>query len=119
MARPLRRLSPSSTRAYERCDVLVSPTSPTTAFRLGDRTEDPMSMYVSDVFTIPSNLSGDPAISVPIGLDHRGLPIGFQVMAPALGEAIMFQVAEAVETLAGFDTTVPYDADFGLRGGVR
>ncbi|MDE0171215.1 MAG: Asp-tRNA(Asn)/Glu-tRNA(Gln) amidotransferase subunit GatA [bacterium] len=106
-------------RAYERCDVLVSPTSPTTAFRLGDRTEDPMSMYVSDVFTIPSNLSGDPAISVPIGLDRRGLPIGFQVMAPALGEAIMFQVAEAVETLAGFDTTVPYDADFGLRGGVR
>ena len=106
-------------RSYERCDVLVSPTSPTTAFRLGDRTEDPMSMYVSDVFTIPSNLSGDPAISVPIGLDHRGLPIGFQVMAPALGEAIMFQVAEAVETLAGFDTTVPFDPDFGLRGGVR
>ena len=106
-------------RAYERCDVLVSPTSPTTAFRLGDRTEDPMSMYVSDVFTIPSNLAGDPAISVPIGLDHRRLPIGFQVMAPALEEGIMFQVADAVESLAGFDTTVPYDPDFGLRGGVR
>ena len=106
-------------RAYERCDVLVSPTSPTTAFRLGDRTEDPMSMYVSDVFTIPSNLSGDPAISVPIGLDRRELPIGFQVMAPALGEGIMFQVAEAVEKLAAFDTTVPYDPEFGLRGGVR
>ena len=106
-------------RAYERCDVLVSPTSPTTAFPLGDRTEDPLSMYVSDVFTIPSNLAGDPAISVPIGLDRRELPIGFQVMAPALGEGIMFQVAEAVETLAVFDTTVPYDPDFGLRGGVR
>ena len=106
-------------RAYEQCDVLVSPTSPTTAFPLGDRTEDPLSMYVSDVFTIPSNLAGHPAISVPVGLDRRDLPIGFQVMAPALGEATMFQVAEAVETLASFDTTVPYDPEFGLRGGVR
>ena len=106
-------------RAYELCDVLVSPTSPTTAFQLGDRTDDPLSMYVSDVFTIPSNLAGHPAISVPIGLDRRDLPIGFQVMAPALEEAIMFQVAEAVEALASFDTTVPYDPEFGLRGGVR
>ena len=106
-------------RAYELCDVLVSPTSPTTAFPLGDRTEDPLAMYASDVFTIPSNLAGHPAISVPVGLDRRSLPIGFQVMAPALGEAIMFQVAEAVETLASFDTTVPYDPEFGLRGGVR
>ena len=106
-------------RAYELCDVLVSPTSPTTAFQLGDRTDDPLSMYVSDVFTIPSNLAGHPAISVPIGLDRRDLPIGFQVMAPALEEAIMFQVAEAAEALASFDTTVPYDPEFGLRGGVR
>ena len=106
-------------RAYERCDVLVSPTSPTTAFPLGDRTEDPLAMYVSDVFTIPSNLAGHPAVSVPIGLDGRGLPIGFQVMAPALGEAVMFQAAEAVESLAGFDTRVPFDPGFGLRGGVR
>ena len=106
-------------RAYERCDVLVSPTSPTTAFPLGDRTEDPLAMYVSDVFTIPSNLAGHPAVSVPIGLDSRGLPIGFQVMAPALGEAFMFQAAEAVESLAGFDTRAPFDPGFGLRGGVR
>ena len=106
-------------RVYEQCDVVVSPTSPTTAFPLGDRTEDPLSMYVSDVFTIPSNLAGHPAISVPVGLDSRRLPIGFQVMAPALEEATMFQVAEAVEDLAGFDTTVPFDPEFGLRGGVR
>ena len=106
-------------RAYEQCDVLVSPTSPTTAFSLGDRTEDPLSMYVSDVFTIPSSLAGHPAISVPIGLDRRGLPIGFQVMAPALAEGTMFQVAEVVESLANFDTTVPYDPEFGFRGGVR
>ena len=106
-------------RAYEQCDVLVSPTSPTTAFPLGERTEDPLAMYVSDVFTIPSNLAGHPAVSVPIGLDRRGLPIGFQVMAPALGEAVMFQAAEAVEALAGFDARAPYDPGFGLRGGVR
>ena len=106
-------------RAYEQCDVLVSPTSPTTAFPLGERTEDPLAMYVSDVFTIPSNLAGHPAVSVPVGLDRRGLPIGFQVMAPALGEAVMFQAAEAVEALAGFDTRAPCDPGFGLRGGVR
>ena len=106
-------------RAYEQCDVVVSPTSPTTAFALGDRTDDPLSMYVSDVFTIPSNLAGHPSISVPVGTDRNDLPIGFQVMAPALEEAVMFQVAEAVEALAAFDTTVPFDPEFGLRGGVR
>ncbi len=89
--------------AYEQADVLVSPTSPTTAFQLGDRTQDPLSMYLSDVCTIPSNMSGDPAISVPIGLDGAGLPIGFQVMAPALGEPLMFRVAAEVERQAGFE----------------
>jgi aspartyl-tRNA(Asn)/glutamyl-tRNA(Gln) amidotransferase subunit A len=59
-------------------------------------------MYLSDICTIPSNLSGHPAISVPIGLDEAGLPIGFQVMAPALGEEVMYQVAAEVEQLAGF-----------------
>jgi aspartyl-tRNA(Asn)/glutamyl-tRNA(Gln) amidotransferase subunit A len=89
--------------AYEQADVLVSPTSPTTAFPIGARTEDPLSMYMSDVCTIPSNMSGDPAISVPVGLDDAGLPIGFQVMAPALGEPVMFRVAAEVERGAGFD----------------
>jgi aspartyl-tRNA(Asn)/glutamyl-tRNA(Gln) amidotransferase subunit A len=59
-------------------------------------------MYLSDICTIPSNLSGHPAISVPIGLDDAGLPIGFQVMAPALGEEVMYQAAAEVEHLAGF-----------------
>ena len=89
--------------AYEQADVLVSPTSPTTAFSFGARTEDPLSMYMSDVCTIPSNMSGDPAISVPVGLDDAGLPIGFQVMAPALGEPVMFRVAAEVERRARFD----------------
>jgi len=89
--------------AYERFDVLVSPTSPTVAFPLGERTADPLAMYLSDACTIPSNLAGDPAISVPVGLDGDGLPIGFQVMAPALGEAALFRAAAAVEEVAGFD----------------
>ena len=90
-------------RAYGTVDVLVTPTTPTTAFRVGEKTADPLSMYLSDIFTIPSNLSGDPAISVPVALDEAGLPVGFQVLAPALGEAVMFRVAEAVERLVGFD----------------
>jgi aspartyl-tRNA(Asn)/glutamyl-tRNA(Gln) amidotransferase subunit A len=89
-------------RAYRQVDVLVTPTSPTTAFGLGSRADDPIAMYLSDVCTIPSNLSGDPAISVPVGLDDAGLPIGFQVLAPALGEEVMFRVARAVEVLSEF-----------------
>jgi aspartyl-tRNA(Asn)/glutamyl-tRNA(Gln) amidotransferase subunit A len=87
---------------FEQTDVLVSPTSPTTAFELGAKTQDPLAMYLSDVCTIPANLAGTPAISVPIGLDSAGLPIGFQIMAPALGEGVLFQAAAAVEGLAGF-----------------
>jgi aspartyl-tRNA(Asn)/glutamyl-tRNA(Gln) amidotransferase subunit A len=88
--------------AYEQVDVLVSPTSPTAAFAVGEKTTDPMDMYYSDVCTIPSNLTGHPAISLPVALDGGGLPIGFQVMAPALAEETLFRVAAEVERLAGF-----------------
>jgi len=94
-------------RAYERVDVLVSPTSPTVAFPVGSRTADPLSMYLSDVCTIPSNLAGHPVMSVPVGLDGGGLPVGFQIMAPALGEEVMFRVAAEVERLVGFDRRPP------------
>jgi aspartyl-tRNA(Asn)/glutamyl-tRNA(Gln) amidotransferase subunit A len=93
--------------AYEEVDVLVSPTSPTTAFPVGARAADPIAMYYSDVCTIPSNLSGDPGMSIPVGLDGAGLPIGFQVMAPALGEELMFRVAAEVERRAGFTARAP------------
>ena len=89
-------------RAYRQADILVSPTTPTTAFELGARTEDPLQMYLSDICAIPANLAGDPAISVPVGLDRDGLPIGFQVMAPALGERVLFQAANTVEKLMSF-----------------
>jgi aspartyl-tRNA(Asn)/glutamyl-tRNA(Gln) amidotransferase subunit A len=86
--------------AYERFDVLVGPTAPSTAFPLGAKTADPLTMYLNDVCTIPSNLSGHPAISVPFGTGDDGLPVGVQVMAPALGEATMFRAAAAVEAAA-------------------
>ena len=86
--------------AYETFDVLLSPASPTTAFGLGERLQDPLAMYRSDVCTIPSNLSGDPAMSVPFGTGDDGMPVGIQVLAPALGEARMFQVARALENAA-------------------
>jgi aspartyl-tRNA(Asn)/glutamyl-tRNA(Gln) amidotransferase subunit A len=84
--------------AYEQVDVLVSPTTPTTAFPIGERTGDPMSMYLADLCTIPSNLAGNAAISVPCGLaDEDGLPVGLQVMAPALADDRVYRVAAAVE----------------------
>jgi aspartyl-tRNA(Asn)/glutamyl-tRNA(Gln) amidotransferase subunit A len=84
-------------KAFEAFDVLVSPTSPTTAFRIGERAGDPLAMYLSDVFTIPANLAGVPAITVPCGLDGAGLPVGLQLTAPVLGEQVLFRAANALE----------------------
>ena len=84
-------------RAFANHDVLVSPTSPTTAFTIGERADDPMAMYLSDVFTIPANLAGVPAITIPCGLDHAGLPVGLQLTGPALAEAALFRAAHALE----------------------
>ena len=70
--------------AFGEVDVLVSPTTPTTAFTLGERIDDPLAMYLADLCTIPSNLYGGPALSVPCGLADDGLPVGLQVMAPVM-----------------------------------
>ncbi|MGH9036807.1 MAG: Asp-tRNA(Asn)/Glu-tRNA(Gln) amidotransferase subunit GatA [Acidimicrobiia bacterium] len=90
-------------RAYGHFDVLLSPTSPTAAFPLGARVDDPLAMYLADVCTVPTNLAGAPGISVPAGLDGDGLPVAVQVLAPVLGEAVMFRAARALER--GFDFT--------------
>ncbi len=87
--------------AYESFDVLLTPTAPGTAFALGDKTADPLTMYLNDVCTIPSNLSGQPAISVPFGEGDDGLPVGVQVLAPLMGEVVMYQVAAELERAAG------------------
>ena len=83
--------------AYKQFDALLSPTAPTTAFAFGAKTENPLAMYLSDVCTIPSNLAGHPAMSVPFGSGDDGLPVGVQVMANALQEPTMFRVAAALE----------------------
>ncbi|MGE0795401.1 MAG: Asp-tRNA(Asn)/Glu-tRNA(Gln) amidotransferase subunit GatA [Acidimicrobiia bacterium] len=83
--------------AYESFDLLLGPTSPTTAFRLGDKTADPMAMYLNDVCTIPSNLAGDPAVSVPFGSGDDGLPVGVQLLGPALSEATLLRAARVLE----------------------
>jgi aspartyl-tRNA(Asn)/glutamyl-tRNA(Gln) amidotransferase subunit A len=88
------------TEAYRHADVLLGATTPTTAFALGAKVDDPMAMYLSDVCTVPSNLAGHPAISVPFGADGNGLPIGVQVLAPALCETLIFQVATVLEAAA-------------------
>jgi aspartyl-tRNA(Asn)/glutamyl-tRNA(Gln) amidotransferase subunit A len=86
--------------AYEHFDALLAPTSPSTAFPIGDKTADPLAMYLNDVCTIPSNLAGHPAMSVPFGTGDDGLPVGVQVLAPALGETTMFAVAAVLEAAA-------------------
>ncbi len=85
--------------AYSNFDALLSPTAPTTAFAFGAKTENPLAMYMSDVCTIPSNLAGHPAMSVPFGVGDDGLPVGVQVMANALQEPLMFRVAAALEAV--------------------
>ncbi len=83
--------------AFDQADVLLSPTTPTTAFPIGDKVDDPLAMYLNDLATIPSNLAGTTAMSVPSGLAD-GLPVGLQIMAPVLGEAVMYRVGAAYES---------------------
>jgi aspartyl-tRNA(Asn)/glutamyl-tRNA(Gln) amidotransferase subunit A len=88
------------TTAFEQVDVLISPTTPFVAFPFGSRTSDPYQMYLADLYTIPTNLYGGPAISVPCGLSE-GLPVGFQVMAPTMADDRMYRVAAALESAVG------------------
>jgi aspartyl-tRNA(Asn)/glutamyl-tRNA(Gln) amidotransferase subunit A len=88
---------------FERCDVLVSPTSPTVAFELGAKTQNPLAMYLNDLLTIPSCMAGLPGLNIPCGLSE-GLPVGLQLIAPQLGENTLFRVGHALESAIGFDT---------------
>jgi aspartyl-tRNA(Asn)/glutamyl-tRNA(Gln) amidotransferase subunit A len=89
---------------FERCDFVVTPTSPTVAFKLGERTDDPLAMYLSDYCTVPMPLAGIPALSIPAGLSE-GLPVGFQIAGPAFSENGLLDAAYALEQRIGFDTT--------------
>lgn len=90
--------------AFTQVDVIASPVAPTTAFRLGEKVEDPLAMYLSDLFTIPLNLAGMCGISVPCGFDAQGLPIGLQLMGPHLGEATLLRAAHAYEQATPWHT---------------
>ncbi len=88
---------------HKRFDVLVSPTSPTVAFELGAKTQDPLAMYLNDLLTIPSCLAGLPGLNIPCGLSD-GLPVGLQLIGPQFGENTLFRIAHALERAIGFDT---------------
>jgi aspartyl-tRNA(Asn)/glutamyl-tRNA(Gln) amidotransferase subunit A len=92
--------------AFGKVDALLAPTTPSAAFAEGEKTDDPIMMYLNDVFTVPADLAGVPAMSVPGGLDADGLPLGLQVIGPPFGEEVVFTVAAALERAAGF-TTLP------------
>ncbi|WP_375426838.1 Asp-tRNA(Asn)/Glu-tRNA(Gln) amidotransferase subunit GatA [uncultured Sphingomonas sp.] len=89
-------------QAFERCDVLLTPTAPSAAFALGEKSADPIAMYLNDVFTVPSSLAGLPAMSVPGGLDKQGLPLGLQIIGRALDEQGVLNAGLALEERAGF-----------------
>jgi aspartyl-tRNA(Asn)/glutamyl-tRNA(Gln) amidotransferase subunit A len=102
-----RRIVDDFTAAFERCDAILTPTAPSPAFRAGEMMDDPVAMYLNDVFTVPSSLAGLPGISVPAGLSEEGLPLGLQVIGRAWDEASVIRVGAALEAAAGFDT-LPY-----------
>lgn len=85
-------------QAFKECDVLLTPTTPTTAFKLGEKTADPLEMYLADIFTVSVNLAGMPAISIPFGADAKGLPIGLQIIGKAFDEKNVLQTAHFLET---------------------
>jgi aspartyl-tRNA(Asn)/glutamyl-tRNA(Gln) amidotransferase subunit A len=88
--------------AFEKVDCILTPTAPSAAFAIGEKTEDPIAMYLNDVFTVPANLAGVPAISVPVGLSGDGLPLGLQITGRAFDEETVLRVAEVLETAAQF-----------------
>jgi aspartyl-tRNA(Asn)/glutamyl-tRNA(Gln) amidotransferase subunit A len=94
-------------RAFESCDVLAAPVAPTTAFRLGERLDDPVTMYLSDILTISANLAGIPALSVPCGRDRDGLPVGLQLLGRPFDEATLLRVAAAHEATSDWPAQRP------------
>jgi aspartyl-tRNA(Asn)/glutamyl-tRNA(Gln) amidotransferase subunit A len=96
--------------AFERCDVILGPTSPTTAFEIGANTDDPVKMYLNDIFTIPAPLAGLPALSVPCGFDASGLPVGLQLTGSHFSEALLLGAAHRYQQATDWHLRVPKEA---------
>lgn len=103
-------------RAFEKCDCLVSPTSPTVAFRFGEKMDDPLAMYLSDIYTVTANLAGIPAVSVPCGFGEDGMPVGLQILGKHYDEATVLRVAYAFERATDFHKAKPVLRDAGAGG---
>jgi aspartyl-tRNA(Asn)/glutamyl-tRNA(Gln) amidotransferase subunit A len=88
--------------AFQQCDVILAPTTPTASFALGDKVDDPLAMYLNDVFAVPASLAGLPAMSVPAGLNAQGLPLGLQLIGKAFDEQGVLNAGLAIERRAGF-----------------
>ncbi len=107
-AQKIRRLiSDDFTRAFEKCDVIASPTAPETAFRFGDKSDDPVAMYLNDIYTISVNLAGLPGISIPVGLDKNNLPVGLQLIGQYFDEAGLLNVAHRYQQVTDWHTLSP------------
>jgi aspartyl-tRNA(Asn)/glutamyl-tRNA(Gln) amidotransferase subunit A len=97
-------------QAFQKCDLILGPTAPTTAFKLGARSDDPVQMYLGDVFTIPAPLAGLPALSIPCGFDENGLPVGLQLTGPHFSEARLLGVAHGYQQASDWHQRVPREA---------
>jgi aspartyl-tRNA(Asn)/glutamyl-tRNA(Gln) amidotransferase subunit A len=106
-----RLISGDFDHAWRECDVILAPASPTTAFALGEKTDDPLTMYLADIYTISLNLAGLPGLSLPCGLGSDGLPIGMQLAGPAFSESLLFRVGRMVEQATGVCDLKPSMAD--------
>jgi aspartyl-tRNA(Asn)/glutamyl-tRNA(Gln) amidotransferase subunit A len=107
-AQQLRRLiAEDFNQAFEKCDVIMGPTTPTTAFTMGDKSDDPVAMYLNDIYTIPVNLAGLPGMSIPAGLDGNGLPIGLQLIGRYFDEAKLLNVAHQFQLLTDWHSRAP------------
>jgi aspartyl-tRNA(Asn)/glutamyl-tRNA(Gln) amidotransferase subunit A len=107
-AQKIRRLiARDFAEAFKRCDVIMGPTSPTTAFKLGEKMNDPVLMYLNDIFTTPANLAGLPGMSVPCGFDSKGLPVGLQIVGNYFAEARMLNVAHQYQQVTDWHTRAP------------
>jgi aspartyl-tRNA(Asn)/glutamyl-tRNA(Gln) amidotransferase subunit A len=84
-------------KAFEKVDIILTPTTPTTAFKIGENIEDPLQMYLNDIYTTSANLAGIPGMNIPLGKDSQGLPIGVQLLAGQFSESKLFQLAEYIE----------------------